>query len=206
MADYIVALTGASGAAYGVRLVEELLSRGDGVELIVSPSGFLLLKEELGIEVAHLEPAGAAGKILAFMGAAARDKAKAGRLTCLPYGDLTASVASGSALKKTMVICPCSMGTLARIASGASGNLIERAADCVIKERGTLVLVPRETPVSVIHLENMLKLARLGVVILPAMPAFYTKPATVQDMVDFIVGKTLDVLGIENSLYKRWKK
>ena len=143
---------------------------------------------------------------IGLRGAAARDKAKAGRLTCLPYGDLTASVASGSALKKTMVICPCSMGTLARIASGTSGNLIERAADCVIKERGTLVLVPRETPVSVIHLENMLKLARLGVVILPAMPAFYTKPATIGEMVDFIVGKTLDVLGIENSLYKRWKK
>ena len=136
------------------------------------------------------------------------DKAQSGpgRLTCLPYGDLTASVASGSALKKTMVVCPCSMGTLARVASGASGNLIERAADCVIKERGTLVLVPRETPVSAIHLENMLKLSRLGVVILPAMPAFYTKPATIEDMVDFIVGKTLDVLGIENSLYKRWKK
>ena len=208
LAVYIVALTGASGAVYGVRLVEELLSRGGDVELIVSPSGFLLLKEELGLDCAALGPAEAAERILASMGPVVRDKAQSGpgRLTCLPYGDLTASVASGSALKKTMVVCPCSMGTLARVASGISGNLIERAADCVIKERGTLVLVPRETPVSAIHLENMLKLARLGVVILPAMPAFYTKPETVGDMVDFIVGKTLDVLGIENSLYKRWKK
>jgi len=206
LAVYIVAMTGASGAVYGARLVEELLGRGDDVELIVSPSGFLLLKEELGLDCAGLDPDGAAEMMLASMMPAARDKAKAGRLTCLPCGDLTASVASGSALKKTMVVCPCSMGTLARVASGASSNLIERAADCVIKERGALVLVPRETPVSAIHLENMLKLARLGVVILPAMPAFYTKPETIEDMVDFIVGKTLDALGIENSLYKRWKK
>lgn len=209
MAVYIVAITGASGAAYGVRLVEELLCGGGDVELIVSPAGFLLMKEELGLDCAHLDPAGVAEKILASIGAggpAARPKGKAGRLVCLPYDDLTASVASGSALNKTMIVCPCSMGTLARISSGSSGNLIERAADCVIKERGTLVLVPRETPVSAIHLENMLKLSRLGVVILPAMPAFYTKPQSIRDMVDFIVGKTLDVLGIENNLYKRWKK
>lgn len=205
MAVYIVAMTGASGAPYGVRLVEELLGGGHDVELIVSPSGFLLLKEELGLDCAAVSPAEATVRMLSSMGPGARTQ-KAGRLACLPYDDLTASVASGSALKKTMVVCPCSMGTLARIASGVSGNLIERAADCVIKERGMLVLVPRETPVSAIHLENMLKLARLGVVILPAMPAFYTKPETVGDMVDFIVGKTLDVLGIENSLYKRWKK
>lgn len=199
-------MTGASGAAYGVGLVEQLLLRGDDVELIVSPAGFLLLKEELGLDCAGMDPAGVAGEILAFIGKEKGKEKVKGRLVCLPSGDLTASVASGSALKKTMVVCPCSMGTLARIASGASSNLIERAADCVIKERGTLVLVPRETPVSAIHLENMLKLSRLGVVILPAMPAFYTEPETIGDMVDFIVGKTLDVLGIENSLYKRWKK
>jgi len=206
LADYIVAITGASGAPYGVRLVEELLRRGDNVEVIVSAAGFLLLKEELGLDCAGLPPEEVAKKLLASMkgcGATAKD---AGRLACLASDDLTASVASGSALKKTMVVCPCSMGTLARISMGTSSNLIERAADCVIKERGTLVLVPRETPVSAIHLENMLKLARLGAVILPAMPAFYTKPESVADMVDFIVGKTLDSLGIENDLYKRWKK
>lgn len=200
MSAYLVALTGASGALYGVRLISELLKRGDDCELIVSPSGFLLLKEELGIE-----PDKALQSITAFAQKGAGKKLK-GSLKLLPHDDLAASAASGSALKKTMIICPCSMGTLARIAAGISGNLIERAADCVLKERGTLVLVPRETPLSSIHLENMLKLSRAGAVILPAMPAFYQKPATIDDMADFIVGKILDVLGIENSLYKRWKK
>ncbi|MFQ5736172.1 MAG: UbiX family flavin prenyltransferase [Thermodesulfobacteriota bacterium] len=207
MAVYIVAVTGASGAVYGVRLVEELLKRGDDVELIVSPSGFLLLKEELGLDfVKAPSPSEVAEGITSFIEAGHPGGGRRGRLAYLPSGDLTAAAASGSSLKKRMIICPCSMGTLARVATGVSGNLIERAADCIIKERGTLVLVPRETPLSAIHLENMLKLARLGAVILPAMPAFYTKPGSVREMVDFVVGKTLDALGIENSLYKRWKK
>ncbi len=205
MAVYIVAITGASGAAYGARLVTELLERGDDVDLIVSPSGFLLLKEELGLDCAGLAAKGVSEKLRAFMEPRGK-RAKRGRLAYLPSDDLTSSAASGSSLKKTMIICPCSMGTLARVAAGVSGNLIERAADCVIKEGGRLVLVPRETPLSAIHLENMLKLSRLGAVMLPAMPAFYTKPESVEDMVDFIVGKVLDALGIENSLYKRWKK
>ncbi|MDP2689461.1 MAG: flavin prenyltransferase UbiX [Deltaproteobacteria bacterium] len=210
MAVYIVAITGASGAAYGARLVTELLERGDDVDLIVSPSGFLLLKEELGLDCTGLAAGGVLKKLRAFMEQPGKRKAKGGakrgRLAYLPSDDLTSSAASGSSLKKTMIICPCSMGTLARVAAGVSGNLIERAADCVIKEGGRLVLVPRETPLSAIHLENMLKLSRLGAVMLPAMPAFYTKPESVEDMVDFIVGKVLDALGIENSLYKRWKK
>jgi 4-hydroxy-3-polyprenylbenzoate decarboxylase len=103
-----------------------------------------------------------------------------------------------------MIICPCSVGTLARIASGISGNLIERAADCVLKEKGRLVLVPRETPLSAIHLKNMLTLASMGVTILPAMPGFYHHPKTVEGMVNFVVGKVLDSLGIENDLYRRW--
>lgn len=205
MAGYVVALTGASGAVYGVRLIEELLKRGDDVELVISPSGFLLLKEELGIECSSAD---AGGKISAYIEKRSKPgkKRTKGALRFTPSDDLTASTASGSSLKRAMVVCPCSMGTLARIAAGISGNLIERAADCVLKERGTLVLVPRETPLNSIHLENMLKLSRMGTVILPAMPAFYTHPETVDDMVDFVVGKTLDILGIENSLYKRWKK
>lgn len=207
MSAYVVAITGASGAVYGLSLTGELLKRGWDVELVISPSGFLLLKEELGLDagkdasavMAYIEKRGARAK----KGAA---KTIAGTLRLHPSDDLTASIASGSSLKRAMVVCPCSMGTLARIAAGISGNLIERAADCVLKERGTLVLVPRETPLSSIHLENMLKLSRMGVVILPAMPAFYTHPETIDDMVDFVVGKTLDILGVENSLYKRWKK
>lgn len=208
MSAYVVAITGASGAVYGLRLVGELLNRGD-VELVISPSGFLLLKEELGIESKGKDASSAVRSYLGKTGGKARAKKGAintGTLRLHAPDDLTSPIASGSSLRRAMVVCPCSMGTLARIASGISGNLIERAADCVIKERGTLVFVPRETPLSPIHLENMLKLSRMGVVMLPAMPAFYTHPETIDDMVDFVVGKTLDALGVENSLYKRWKK
>jgi 4-hydroxy-3-polyprenylbenzoate decarboxylase len=113
-------------------------------------------------------------------------------------------VASGSGAPRTMVVCPCTMATLANIASGASGNLLERAADVVLKERGNLVLVPRETPYSVIHLENMLKLARVGALILPANPGFYNKPRKVDELVDFIVARVLDQIGIDTELLKRW--
>jgi 4-hydroxy-3-polyprenylbenzoate decarboxylase len=202
LAAYIVALTGASGAIYGIRLVEELLERGDDVELIISPSAFLILEEELALKLKGSDVEKAVGRYFKKRGL----KAGAGRGTLLyiPYDDITSPLASGSALRHAMVICPCSMGTLARVASGISGNLIERAADCVLKEKGRLVLVPRETPLSPIHLENMLKLARMGVTILPAMPGFYHHPGTVDEMVDFVVGKVLDTLGIENDLFKRW--
>jgi flavin prenyltransferase len=195
----IVAITGASGAVYGIRLIEELLARGYEIDLIVSPSGVLLLKEELGLD-AGKDPG---RKIISFL--KGRNAKLKGSVRYYPAGDLTAPIASGSSIKKKMIICPCSMGTLGRIASGISGNLIERAADCVLKERGELVLVPRETPLNAIHLENMLKLSRAGAVILPAMPGFYSKPKTIDDIVDFVVGKVLDVLNIEHDLFKRWK-
>ncbi len=196
----IVALTGASGAAYGLRLVEELLKRGDDVELVISPSGFLILKEELGLSLKGRDAATALTGFLKLKG-----HKTPGRLKSYDVSDISAPIASGSSLKRAMVVCPCSMGTLARISAGVSGNLIERAADCVLKESGLLVLVPRETPLSAIHLENMLKLKNAGAVILPAMPGFYFKPETIDDMVDFMVGKILDSLGIENDLYKRWQ-
>lgn len=202
MAEYLIALTGASGAAYGVRLAGALLSRGDDAMVVISPSGFLLLKEELGVECA---PADAAARLAAYMKSKPWGAALKGALRVLPNDDLTAAYASGSALLKAMVVCPCSMGTLGRIASGVSGSLIERSADCMLKERRPLVLVPRETPLNSIHLENMLKLSRMGAVVLPAMPAFYNRPQTIDEMVDFIAGKILDILGVENSLYKRWK-
>ncbi|MFZ3071885.1 MAG: flavin prenyltransferase UbiX [Thermodesulfobacteriota bacterium] len=201
VASYIVALTGASGAAYGLRLISEFLTRGDGVELIVSPNGFLLLKEEAGLDCEGKDVSAVITDFLEKKGA----KKFKGTLKYTPSIEVWSPLASGSSMPKTMIVCPCSMGTLARIAGGASGNLIERAADCVMKEGGRLVLVPRETPLNAIHLENMLKLSRLGVTILPAMPAFYNKPVTIADMVDFVAGKILDSLGIENSLYKRWK-
>ena len=201
MASYIVALTGASGAAYGLRLISEFLTRGDDVEFVVSPNGFLLLKEEVSLDCEGKDISRVVIEYLKKRGA----KLLKGTLKYTPSAEVWSPLASGSSMPKTMIVCPCSMGTLARIASGASGNLIERAADCVMKEGGRLVLVPRETPLNAIHLENMLKLARLGVAVSPAMPAFYHKPKTIEDMVDFVVGKILDSLGIENDLYKRWK-
>ena len=175
MSGYLLALTGASGAAYGIRLMAELLSRGDDTTIVISPSGFLLLKEELGIECT---PEDAAEKLRAHLGSKPWGKALKGVLSVVRHDDLMAGVASGSFMLKAMIICSSSMGTLARV----------------------------ETPLNEIHLENMLKLSRMGAVILPAMPAFYTKPASIDEMVDFIAGKVLDILGIENNLYKRWKK
>jgi len=195
--SYILAITGASGAVYGIRLLEELLARGAEVDLLISPTAHIILEHELGLTVKY----GAEGKV------SITGRGKVIENTGLRYiqsDDLTATLASGSALKKQMIVCPCSMGTLARIATGVSGNLIERAADCVLKERGRLVLVPRETPLHTIHLRNMLRIAEAGAVILPAMPAFYHGPDTMDDLVNFVVGKVLDTLGIENDLYKRW--
>ncbi len=203
MAYYTVALTGASGAVYGLRLVGGLLNRGDDVELLISPSGFLILREELGLEVDEARARDAIKEFLRKRWPTGQGREK-GTLSFTPAGQLSSHLASGSSLRRTMIICPCSMGTLARVAAGISGNLIERAADCVLKEKGLLVLVPRETPLNAIHLENMLKLSRMGAVILPAMPGFYSKPATVDDMVDFVVGKIFDVLGMENDLFRRW--
>ncbi|MEK6531492.1 MAG: flavin prenyltransferase UbiX [Deltaproteobacteria bacterium] len=195
----MVALTGASGAVYGVRLIEELLKRGDDVDLVISPSGFLILKEELGFSRPGKDIAKALMEFFKF------NRSGKARLHYHENADISSRLSSGSSLKRAMVVCPCSMGTLARISSGISGNLIERAADCVLKESGLLVLVPRETPLNAIHLENMLKLKNAGAVMLPAMPGFYFKPETIEDMVDFMVGKILDSLGIENILYRRWK-
>lgn len=209
METYTVAVTGASGSIYAVRLIGELLSGGHDVDLIISPSALLVIKHELEVS---LDSKNIEEKILNLVKENLTsqkdlilDSSIKGSLTCHDYNNIASSLASGSAGKKNMIVCPCSMGTLARIATGLSGNLIERAADCVIKESGNLVLIPRETPLSAIHLENMLKLSRLGVKIIPAMPGFYNKPQSVEDMVNFVIGKVLDSLGIENNLFKRWE-
>lgn len=190
---WIVGITGASGAAYGVRLTEVLLSQGRDVHLLVTDAGWRVLREELDWDASRRTAALEAG----FAGLP-------GRLRYHPIHDIGASVASGSFLTAGMAIIPCSMGTLSGIARGASDNLLERAADVVMKEGRPLIVVPRETPLHAIHLENMLTLARMGVRIIPAMPAFYQRPRTLEDIVDFQVGKVLDMMDIGHELYKRW--
>lgn len=195
----IVAITGASGSIYGLRLISELLEKMGDVNIIISPSGFLVIEHELGLKFGRNKKQIESALKRYFKNSNAN-------LICHPYDDLLSPLSSGSSSSKDMIICPCSMGTLARIACGVSGNLIERTADVVLKEKGRLIIVPRETPLNVIHLENMLKLCKMGAHIIPAMPAFYHKPKKVEDMVDFVVGKILDAMGIENKLYKRWGK
>ncbi|MCK5237609.1 MAG: UbiX family flavin prenyltransferase [Deltaproteobacteria bacterium] len=195
--QYILAFTGASGAPYGLKLLSELLKRDSCVDTAITPAALLILKEEVDLTINSAED------ILNYLNKSYKGNHK-GKFTLHAHDDLTSPLASGSSLNKKMIIAPCSMGSLARIATGVSSNLIERAADCVIKEAGELVLVPRETPLSPIHLENMLKLSRIDVQIVPAMPAFYNAPKSIEDMVDFVVGKVLDALRIENDLYKRW--
>lgn len=192
---WVVGITGASGAIYGIRLIEELLIKGCEVHLVVTEAGWRVLKEELGWETTRR--ADALEK--AFINCKWR-----GKLIYHPNGDIGASIASGSFRIDGMLIIPCSMGTLSSIAIGASNNLMTRAADVMLKEGRKLLIVPRETPLHAIHLENMLTLARLGVKIVPAMPAFYYKPQSMDEMVNFLVGKVLDNLEMDHDLYRRW--
>jgi flavin prenyltransferase len=188
-APITMGITGASGAPYAVRLLRALNDSGTPVRLIVSTYGLRLLAEEAGIE-------GIAG-----LRAATGDWS---RVIMHDADDRGATPASGSAASRGMVVCPCSMGTLASIAAGTSRNLIERAADVALKERRPLVLVPRETPLSLVHLRNMVRLTRAGATILPASPGFYNRPRTVDDLVDFVAFRVLDHLGIEHT-GQRWK-
>jgi 4-hydroxy-3-polyprenylbenzoate decarboxylase len=192
-----VAWTGASGMPYGLRLVECLLAAGCEVWLLYSKVAQIVAREEAGLEL----PSRAADAQLALE---QHFSVTAGQLRVFGREQWFAPLASGSNPPDAMVVCPCTMGTLASIAAGLSRNLIERAADVAIKERRPLVLVPRETPLSVIHLENMLTLARLGAVVLPPSPGFYARPATVADMVDFVVARVLDQLRVPHALLPRW--
>jgi len=192
-----LAFTGASGAPYGLRLLQCLLDADCEVFVILSKAARVVI----GMETELKLPAGT-GKAEQAL----RDWVQTDRGTLVVCGleQWTAPVASGSGAPAAMVVCPCSTGTLSAIACGASDNLIERAADVAIKEGRKLILVPREAPFSPLHLENMLKLSRLGVTIMPAAPGFYHQPETVQDLVDFIVARLLDHLGVEQTLVKRW--
>jgi flavin prenyltransferase len=197
MRTIAVAFTGASGMPYGLRLVECLLQADIRVWLMYSQAAQLVAKEEMDL-VLPAQPR-EAQRVLAE-----RFAAKEGRLSVFGREDWNAPLASGSNPPDAYVICPCSMGTLAKVAAGLADDLIVRAADVALKEGRPLILVPRETPLSAIHLENMLKLARAGAVILPPNPGFYHRPQSVQELVDFVVARILDRLGVEHQLTKRW--
>jgi 4-hydroxy-3-polyprenylbenzoate decarboxylase len=192
-----LAITGASGAVYGVRLLEQLLNAGCQVHLLLSSAAQVVLATELDL-IWPAEPQACQQYLIQQYGCDATQLRVYGR------DDWFSPVASGSAAPKQMVVCPCSMGTVAAIAHGMSDNLIERAADVVLKERGHLLLVPRETPYSAIHLENMLKLTQLGATILPASPGFYHKPESIDDLVNFLVARILDHLQIKQLISPRW--
>ena len=192
-----LALTGASGMAYGIRLLECLLVAGVRVYLIYSQAAQVVARQEMDLAL----PARTAETETLF---SERFKAQPGQLRVFGREEWVAPVASGSNAPDAMVICPCTIGTLAAVAAGMSDNLIERAADVMLKEKRKLVLVPRETPFSAIHLEAMLKLAHAGAVILPANPGYYHRPQNVGELVDFIVARVLDQLGVEHELVARW--
>lgn len=197
MDRYVVCITGASGVIYGIRLVGELLKIGEEISLVVSDPGWQVLAQEVGFakprenaEVAVRERFGL--------------KEDDTRLYYYENDDLFAPFCSGSYKTRGVVIVPAAMATVGAIANGVSLHLIERAADVALKEGRKLVIVPRETPLSLVHLENLAKLARAGAAIVPAMPGFYTEPKTLEDAIDFVVGRVLDVLGIEHDLFDRW--
>jgi 4-hydroxy-3-polyprenylbenzoate decarboxylase len=198
MRSIAVAITGASGALYAVRTMAALMERGCHLELIVSEFGRRLLRDELG-------ESASADRLQAFLVSKYGERVGAGSFTTYSNKDLGAKLASGSQDCDSMVVVPCSMKTLAGIAHGLSRNLVERAADVMLKEQRKLIIVPRETPMSLPQLRNMVLCAEAGAMILPAMPAFYQMPATLEDLADFIAGKILSALGVEHDLYKPWK-
>lgn len=188
----VVAITGASGAPYAVRLLEQLVAAEKPVWLIVTAHGLRLLRTEMDLD--------SVDALRTRIGMTDWKRL----ITVYDDADRGAAPASGSARNDGMVICPCSMGTLSAISVGASRSLVERSADVMLKERRKLVLVPRETPLSAIHLSNMLRLTRAGAVVLPAAPGFYNRPESISDLVDFVVARVLDQMGVENNIAKRW--
>lgn len=191
MNKIVVGITGASGSIYAVKLVKQLLKRGYFVHLVCTDTARKVLNYETGLDLETWVE---------------KLKAKYHALALENNGNLFSPIASGSAPVDAVVVVPCSMSTLGEIAAGTGKTLLCRAADVAMKENRKLLLIPRETPLSAVHLENMLKLTRLGVGILPAMPGFYGKPESVTELVNFVVGKALDWLGIENDLYDRWEE
>lgn len=197
MKPYIVAISGASGSIYGIRLLEELLNHSENIRLCISTQAFSILKTETGIDWSGKTPSSIEKKI--------QKHYSSKNIYYHGNNDLAAPIASGSFLAGAMFVVPCSMKTLSGIASGYATHLIERAADVTLKEGRKLILSPREMPFSAIHLGNMLKLAGMGTTIAPPVPAFYQKPKNINDIVDFVVGKILDSADISHDLFKRWK-
>ena len=225
MRNLVVAMTGASGVAYSLRLLEVLVAAGQTVHLTISPAATEVLRHELDLKVdldafdpqqllpadsqvasdsklKLLKPDGGGG--YAASSIFSDSEIFTGKIVYHHYRDYNSGIASGSFLTGGMVICPCSMGTLAGIATGQSQNLIHRAADVHLKERRKLIVVPRETPLSVIALDNMKRLAEAGAIILPAMPGFYHAPKSIHDLSDFVVARICDQLGVQNELIQRW--
>jgi 4-hydroxy-3-polyprenylbenzoate decarboxylase len=197
MKRFVVAMTGASGARIGLRVLEELLKQNE-VHLVISNAAFTILEQETFLKVA--------GKKHGLIEETLRELYGSRELFLYPDDFLEAPIASGSFKTDAMLVAPCSMKTLSAIANGYASGLVERAADVTIKEGRKLVLAPREVPFSAIHLENMLKLARLGVVIAPPVAAFYYGPQNLDELIDFFAGKLLDSVGVEHGLFRRWKE
>jgi flavin prenyltransferase len=194
-----VVVTGASGSCYGMRLIEQLVLAGHDVAVVFTNAGREVTAFELGFELPMEDARVAAVSLAAFLELPSADNVR------IAYADqLFDAIASGSHRTDAMIVAPCSMGFLASVAHGMADDLPERAADVMLKERRPLVLVPRETPMSLVHLRNLTAAAEAGAIIVPAMPAFYTKPESVDDLVNFVVGKVLDVLDVEHNLFKRW--
>lgn len=192
-----LAITGASGAQYGLRLLQCLLSEGVQVFVMISRAAQIVINTETDLKMP-----GTPSEQEAYL--AKLYAADEGQLKVFGKEQWMAPVASGSGAPSKMVVCPCSTGSLSAIATGASNNLIERAADVALKERRQLILVPREAPYSEIHLEHMLKLTRMGAVVIPASPGFYNRPQTIEDMIDFVVARILNQLDIKQTLLPRW--
>lgn len=193
MVDFVIGITGASGSIYGVRLIQELSRAGYTVHVVVTTAGKSVMKEEVGVSgFDHMDQLGLAET--------------SSKIKIWENDTFDAPFISGSSAPDGVVLIPCSVGMLATVANGISGNMLERIADVALKERRKLILVVRETPLNLIHLENMVKAARAGALILPAMPAFYHHPKTVDDIVNFIVGKVLNLMGIKHNLFMAWGK
>jgi 4-hydroxy-3-polyprenylbenzoate decarboxylase len=224
-ANIVLALTGASGAIYGVRLLDRLRAAGSDVQLVISPAGAAVIKQELqlSLDLDNFRPEELLPQMLEKTSELVRavfdgddsprqcaegerggEGEENGSVNYHHYRDLMAPIASGSSCTSGMVICPCSGGTLSAVAHGTSENLIHRAADVHLKERRKLILVPRETPLSLIQLDNMRRCVEAGATVLPAMPGFYHSVRSLRDVVDFVVARILDQLGVEHSLVRRW--